>query len=151
MRHLSTVFIVSLPINAVLNFCSVYIFSDWAFVRYLLVAIVLDTVLGFIIHWRDKDLSSKAYGMIAKKLITYSAVLILSHIVTKFTINGQPVETLAWFGTFACTSLMVRETLSIIENIEDIYPGFFPKSIIKRLKMFDSETGDRLHKNKNDK
>lgn len=148
MRHFRLVFIVSLPVNAILNFCSVYIFSDWEFVRYLVVAMVLDTALGFITHWRNKDLSSKAYGMIAKKLITYSAALILSNIVTNFTVHGERVGTLEWFGTFVCTMLMVRETLSIIENIEEISPGTFPKAIIKRLKLFDSETGERIHKNK---
>ena len=143
MRHFRLVFIVSLPVNAILNFCSVYIFSDWEFVRYLVVAMVLDTALGFIIHWRNKDL-----GMIAKKLITYSAALILSNIVTNFTVHGEKVGTLEWFGTFVCTMLMVRETLSIIENIEEISPGTFPKAIIKRLKLFDSETGERIPKNK---
>ena len=150
MKRFHTVFIIALPVNAVLNFCSVYIFSDWEFVRYLVVAMVLDTALGFIIHWRNRDLSSKAYGMIAKKLITYSAALILANVVTNFKVYGQPVDALTWFGHFVCVMLMVRETLSIIENIEDICPGFFPKSIITRLKDFDSITGGKLPKNNKD-
>jgi hypothetical protein len=36
---------------------------------------------------------------------------------------------------------MVREGLSIIENIEAILPGFFPASIIKRFKDFADKGG----------
>ena len=36
---------------------------------------------------------------------------------------------------------MVREAISIIENLEVISPGLIPQSIVRRLGEFDSNTG----------
>ncbi|MFK2323628.1 phage holin family protein [Bacteroides fragilis] len=60
-----------------------------------------------------------------------------------FSIAGQVVDSFVWFRYFACTALMVREALSIIENVEEICPGFFPKAIINKLKGFDNVSGKR--------
>ena len=120
-----------------------YIFGDWQFLKWLVVLTSLDTILGFIKHWLTKDVSSKAFGMIGKKLIVYMSVMILANVVSHYTVGGEQQDVLKWFGTFCCTALMVRESISIIENVEAIYPGFFPKSIIRRLKDFDSYTGKR--------
>ena len=35
------------------------------------------------------------------------------------------------------------EALSIIENVEEICPGFFPKAIINKLKGFDNVSGKK--------
>lgn len=144
MKNLKLVCIVALPLNVILNvdFFRIYVFSDWEFVKWLAVLMVVDTALGIIKHWFTKDISSKGYGMVGKKLIVYSAVMILAHVLSSFTVNNLPVTTLQWFGSFGCTVLMVREGLSIIENIEAILPGFFPKSIVSRLKDFNSEKKD---------
>lgn len=144
MKNLKLVCIVALPLNVILNvdFFRIYVFSDWEFVKWLAVLLVVDTALGIIKHWFTNDISSKGYGMVGKKLIVYSAVMILAHVLSSFTVNNLPVTTLQWFGSFGCTVLMVREGLSIIENIEAILPGFFPKSIVSRLKDFNSEKKD---------
>lgn len=144
MKNLKLVCIVALPLNVILNvdFFRIYVFSDWEFVKWLAVLMVVDTALGIIKHWFTKDISSKGYGMVGKKLIVYSAVMILAHVLSNFTVKNLPVTTLQWFGSFGCTVLMVREGLSIIENIEAILPGFFPKSIVSRLKDFNSEKKD---------
>lgn len=136
--------IIAMPASIYLQFFNKYIFSDWDFLKYLVVLMVLDTFLGFIKHWIVKDVSSKAYGMIAKKIMVYCAVMILANVIQGFTVNGEQQATLEWFSTFCCTMLMVREGLSIVENVEAIMPGTFPTKIIKRLKDFDSNTGDKL-------
>jgi len=117
-----------------------YVFSDWAFLKYLIVLVIVDTVLGIAKHYKMKDLSSKAFGAIGNKLLVYTSVMILSNVLTHYSVGGVEQTYLQWFGTFCCTALIIREALSIIENVEAICPGFFPKWIIKRLKDFNSET-----------
>lgn len=146
MRNVKVIVLIALPISPVLEIFERYVFGDWEFVRWLVVLMILDTLLGFIKHWFRHDLSSKAWGMIFKKLIVYSAVLALSHVLANFAIAGTPVDSFIWFRYFACSALMVREAISIIENSEEIMPGFFPKSIIRRLKGFDSLTGEKEEK-----
>lgn len=135
--------LIALPISPFVELFERYVFGDWEFVKWLIVLVCVDTGLGFVKHWLSKDVSSKAYGMITKKLIIYSGVLILSHVMGNFSIAGQVVDSFVWFRYFACTALMVREALSIIENVEEIYPGFFPAAIINKLKGFDNLTGKK--------
>lgn len=142
MHNIALILKLSIPISILSELFGYYVFSDWEFLKFLVVLMVLDTTLGFIKHWISHDLSSKAYGMIGRKLIVYSAVLILANVISHYKIDGETQTTLQWFGTFCCTALMVREALSIIENVEAISPGFFPKSIIRRLNDFNSETGE---------
>lgn len=144
MNNIALILKLSLPISLLSELFGYYVFSDWEFLKFLVVLVILDTVLGFIKHWIEHDISSKAYGMIGRKLIVYSAVLILANVVSHYKIDGNPQTTLQWFGTFCCTALMIREALSIIENVEAISPGFFPKSIIRRLSDFNSVTGNKI-------
>ena len=150
--------LIALPLSPFLELFERYVFGDWEFVKWLIVLVCVDTVLGFVKHWLSKDISSKAYGMIGRKLIIYSCVLVpvsythlrahetvlvLSHVMGNFSIAGQVVDSFVWFRYFACTALMVREALSIIENVEEICPGFFPKAIINKLKGFDNVSGKK--------
>ena len=132
---------IALPITPFIELFEKYVFGDWEFVKYLVVLVVIDTILGFSKHYIKHDISSKAYGMIAKKIVTYSIVMIVAHVVATFRVGGEQIESLVWFRYFACSALMVREAISIIENLEVISPGFIPKSIVRRLSEFDSNTG----------
>ena len=132
---------IALPITPFIELFEKYVIGDWEFVKYLVVLVVIDTILGFSKHYIKHDISSKAYGMIAKKIVSYSIVMIVAHVVATFRVGGEQIESLVWFRYFACSALMVREAISIIENLEVISPGFIPKSIVRRLSEFDSNTG----------
>ena len=132
---------IALPITPFIELFEKYVFGDWEFVKYLVVLVVIDTILGFSKHYIKHDISSKAYGMIVKKIVSYSIVMIVAHVVATFRVGGEQIESLVWFRYFACSALMVREAISIIENLEVISPGFIPKSIVRRLSEFDSNTG----------
>ena len=141
LRHNTLITMIALPITPFIELFEKYVFGDWEFVKYLVVLVVIDTVLGFSKHYIKHDISSKAYGMIAKKIVSYSIVMIVAHVVATFKVGGEQIESLVWFRYFACSALMVREAISIIENLEVISPGFIPKSIVRRLSEFDSNTG----------
>ena len=141
LRHNTLRTMIALPITPFIELFEKYVFGDWEFVKYLVVLVVIDTILGFSKHYIKHDISSKAYGMIAKKIVSYSIVMIVAHVVATFKVGGEQIESLVWFRYFACSALMVREAISIIENLEVISPGFIPKSIVRRLSEFDSNTG----------
>ena len=141
LRHNTLITMIALPITPFIELFEKYVFGDWEFVKYLVVLVVIDTILGFSKHYIKHDISSKAYGMIAKKIVAYSIVMIVAHVVATFRVGGEQIESLVWFRYFACSALMVREAISIIENLEVISPGFIPKSIVRRLSEFDSNTG----------
>ena len=141
MRSLT---LMALPIAPILEFIEKYVFGDWEFVKFLIVLVVIDTVLGFIKHFMAHDISSRAFGMIARKLLIYASVLIVTHVLATFSVGGNPVGCLVWFRYFACAALMVREAISVLENCESICPNLIPKWIVKRLSEFDSNTGQKI-------
>lgn len=144
MKRFPVIFLMALPLSTVLEFITKYIYSDTDYLIWLCVLITLDTVLGVVKHWMAGDVSSNGFGEFAKKILIYSAVLVLSNALMHFTIDGAAPVYTSWFGTFSCTYMMVREALSIIENVEAIHPGFFPSWVIKRLKDFDSNDGSKI-------
>lgn len=146
MRNFKLITFLTLPITPLAELFEKYVFGDWEFVKFLVVLICLDTALGFIKHWMSHDISSRAFGMIAKKLLVYSSVMVLGHVMSQFSVGGEPVDSFVWFRYFACSALMVREGISIIENLEDIMPGLFPAWVIRRLKGFDNITGERIQR-----
>lgn len=141
MRSLT---LMALPVAPVLEFIEKYVFGDWEFVKFLIVLVVIDTALGFIKHFIAHDISSRAFGMIARKLLIYASVLIVTHVLASFSVGGSPVGCLVWFRYFACAALMVREAISVLENCETICPGLIPKWIVRRLREFDSTTGQKI-------
>lgn len=144
MNKFSIICLLAVPLSAILEFGSKYLYHDTDYLIFLSVLISLDTILGFVKHWITGDVSSSGFADFGKKILIYSAILILSNALMHFTVNGAAPIYTSWFGTFSCTYMMVRESLSIVENIEAIHPGFFPSWVIKRLKDFDSNTGEKL-------
>lgn len=134
--------ILALPLSFLQEIFQTYIFRDWEFAKFLVVAVIVDTMCGLIKSIVLNNVSSSAWGMIAKKIIIYSAVLILSHVMANFSIAGKKIISFEWFQYFACSALLIREAISIVENIAVIFPGLLPTSILKRLKDFNSRTGD---------
>ena len=143
-NKLYNVTLFSLPLAPLLEVCERYVFGDWEFVKFLIVLVVFDTLLGFVKHFKAHDISSKAYGMIAKKLFVYASVLVVTHVLATYTVSGETIGCLVWFRYFACSSLMVREAISILENCEAVYPGLLPKALVRRLSDFDSNTGQKI-------
>lgn len=139
----------ALPLSFFVDGIEKYIFKDWEFLKFLVVLIALDTLLSWIYHiFFTQDFSSKGFGMIFVKLITYGALMIVGHVMGSFSINNLPQETFTWFRSLILTALLVREALSIVENTGKIYPQGVPLWIRKYLKDFD-EHGFAIRPNNN--
>ena len=130
--------LVSLPLSIVAD-CSRYLYQDWEFAKWIAVAVILDTVLGVIKHLLHKDASSESsFSKFGKKIAVYIVLLILSNVLTNYTVQGSIIGPTQWIGTYLCVFMMVREGFSCVENIQAIYP-IFPTSFIRRLKDFNDK------------
>jgi toxin secretion/phage lysis holin len=119
----------------------IYIFSDWQFVLFLLTMIIVDTALGTYNAWKKKNLESKAWARFFEKILLYGCVLVMSHVLIKFTIGGAATGLFDWVDDVLYCAIMVRESISILENVGEIRPNLLSKSILSRLKKFD-ESGE---------
>ena len=130
--------ITSLPLSIVADF-SQYLYQDWEFAKWIGIAVILDTILGVVKHLLHKDASSESFfSKFGKKIAVYIVLLILSNVLTNYTVQGSIVGTTQWIGTYLCVFMMVREGFSCVENIQAIYP-IFPTSFVRRLKDFNDK------------
>ena len=146
MKKLPMISIVSLPLSIVADF-SRYLYQDWEFAKWIAVAIVVDTVLSVWKHLIHKDASSEQFfSKFCKKIVVYILLLILSNVLSNFTVHGSVVGATQWIGTYLCVFMMVREVFSCVENIQAIYP-ILPASFVRRLKDFNDK-GEYINQNK---
>lgn len=129
---------------APVHYVEKYLFSDWQFIGSLMVLVVLDTLTGIWKHWTHNTISSKGFGQFCKKLILYGCVLIVTHTLISFRVQGEPNVIFSWIDTIVYSAIIVREALSIFENVAAIYPDLLPAWLLKKLRDFDS-TGHYQH------
>ena len=117
-----------------------YLFSDWEFLIFLTLLIVLDTITGFVKALKRGQVSSEGFTGIILKVFVYGVFVIILHILQSFSDKPLVISTFDWIGTGGYAAVMVRESISIIENLGAIKPNLIPTWILKKLKDFD-ETG----------
>jgi toxin secretion/phage lysis holin len=128
---------IGVIVAAITQFISTYIFADFEFAKWLAVLIIIDTILGFVDALRQGKVSSKGFGGIIKKIIAYGIVLCVIHILTHFRVEGARNELFNWFTQIGYSALVVRESISILENSGKLAPNLIPAWILKSLKAFD--------------
>lgn len=120
-----------------------YVFSDWDFIGYLLIAITIDTITGIYAAWRTTEVHSFKLRSMCEKLFYYFIALIVVHVLTAHSVNGtsNPVFTVAfpYFKGLIYMVLLGAEVLSIDENAAKIGRGFLPKIIRKKLQTLQEE------------
>ena len=101
------------------------------------ILIVIDSCLGFWRALNEKKVSSKGFGMIFKKMLMYMILLILSHVLVNFKIEGKQTSIFMWFDDLVYSAILLREAISILENIAIIYPNAVSKKILEKLKDYE--------------
>ena len=129
--------LLTASLSPAVQFVEQYLFSDWEFLKFLLILVGIDTVLGVYLGWKNFRLSSSTFSKLFMKMIVYLLFLVLTHILAHFTVNGEKNTLFDWFSSIAYAGIMVREGLSILENLTGINPNLLPSWVIDRLKNID--------------
>lgn len=129
--------LIALPLSPIVDWIEKYIFKDWEFLKFLVVLIIVDTLISWVFHLKQKDFSSKGFGMILTKIFVYGCLLIVAHVLGEYTIDGHTTTTFTWFRSLMSTALIVRESISIVENSGKINPNLVPVWVRKYLREFD--------------
>jgi phage-related holin len=130
-------FLLSAVLMPIIALVQRYIFADWEFMKFLLVLVAIDTMLSLYRHYHSNSINSKRFAIIIPKLIGYLLLLILSHVIVHFTVEGEQNSLFAWFQTFCYSAIIVREALSILEHFSLLFPSIVPKTILKRLRTIE--------------
>jgi toxin secretion/phage lysis holin len=137
----------TIPVSLIVKTVETYVFSDWQFLKFLLVLISVDTLLGLVLSFKNHRLSSLEFSRLFTKMLVYLGFLVLTHILCHFTVEGRPNTLFGWFSTMAYSAIVVRESLSIFEHFREINPNLVPKWLVNRLKAFDANGPDSINSN----
>ncbi len=125
----------------ILIFIERYIFSDWPFLIWLLVLIVLDTLLGFGFAVSRRQVSPGKLAGIFIKFVVYGSLMILGHVLENFKVSDEAMPGGYYFKMVIYAGVIIVEAISIMRNLGKINKKLVPKFILKRFEGFN-ESGD---------
>lgn len=126
-------------------FFTKYIFADTGFLRWLVLAMIVDLITGIakaISKGGLKAVTSKGLRDTLVKCTQYFAFLIITHIVTHYEIGGKVATTdFNWVVKLACEFVLLIEVKSVYENVVAINPKLdFMTEVLKKIaKMFTKD------------
>lgn len=121
----------------VLRIVETYVFRDWEFVKWVIVLLVIDTILGMIHAWRQQNFSSRGFSQIIPKAAIYGAALVVTNVLQYFTIKGVHVEAFDWLAHLILVGIILREAISVLENCAKIDNRILPAWILRSLKSME--------------
>ena len=137
-KYLFSSAVIAIPFTWIVDAMQ-YIFTDWEFAKWICVAVALDTALGIGKAFVHKDISSDEFGnKFFRKIFIYIALMILSNVFINMRVHGELVGATQWIGEYLCVFMIVREAISILENVNAILP-IVPTWLLKRLKDFNDK------------
>jgi phage-related holin len=116
-----------------------YLFQDVEFAIFLACLVALDTFTGVWKAFKLKKISSKGFGSVITKVLVYGIFAIVLHALEAFSDKEMVKIAFDWIGTFGYAAMMVREAISVIENLGAIQADLIPSWILKKLKDFDDD------------
>lgn len=131
--------VLTLIMSTSIFFIEKYLFDDWQFIMFLMILVALDTITGIWAAFLKNKISSKTFGKVITKLIVYGIALIVSHSLINYQISESKNELFGWIDSLVYAAIMVREAISVFENLGKISPGLIPSWILKKLKDFDDD------------
>ncbi len=103
----------------VIKFISTYIFADFNYLIYLLIAMIIDSIakvynLTFIQN--QKPSISSFIKKIIEKFTKYCCYLIIVFIVINFQVGGKKIDEFEVFSVYVYGVLIFKELVSVLKN-----------------------------------
>lgn len=121
--------------TTVLTWIEQYVYRDWEFLKFLLVLMVLDLLTGVLNAFLKKEaVTSFGFRKTVLKAVQYGVFLIVMHVLSSFTINGETQSIYHWVTQGAYIFLLGIEGKSILENIAKLNSSFDLSEYLERIK-----------------
>lgn len=114
------VWVLGFSVGMFLDFVRVFIFADFKYLIWLLIAILLDLGAKLYEIWfiqKSKPSLTELINKLLNKTMKYSLYLITSHVLINFEVDGKSFDFLKSFNPFVYGVLIVREVNSIMKNL----------------------------------
>lgn len=132
-------------ITPIVYFIEKYVFSDWDFIPYLLMVMVLDIITAWLRILlktpkegeEKEEITSRGMRQTIAKSVQYFVFLITIHLLTNIPVKGERIEIYDWIIDMAYTFLIVIEVNSIWENLMGMRNGFDLSVFMKKIANSD--------------
>ena len=132
-----TAMLAILGTSLIIPYIEKYLFADWDFVVSLVVILLIDTGTGMWKSLIERNFNSYKFGRVFIKAIVYIVFLIMVHTLTSYKVRGETSRLLSWLDNLAYAGILIREAISILENLTVISPNTIPSWILERFKLFN--------------
>lgn len=127
-----------LQINPISDFVGQYLFSDFQYLKWLVISMVLDLLTGIAKVVKKegwKAVTSKGLRDTVVKCVQYGAFVVITHVLTHFQIGGeQQMGNMEWLTKLAFEFIILIEIKSVYENIVAVNSKFdFVAQLVKKL------------------
>jgi len=129
------------------EYVEMYVFEDWGFIKYLFIMVLLDTILGVRRSVIQKTFHRKNLSGLKDKLIVYTSILVLVHVMTSFTVNDQTVTWFSWLRISVFSGLMAKEGLSSLKNIAATNKSYVPIWLLNKFEEWDKTGKFKFNEN----
>lgn len=126
-------------VTPIIEFLAQYIFSDWHFVFTMVILVSIDLILGLMVASRRGNISSEKFSKTITKVLIYMLLLIATHIVSSFKVNGEINSIFSWLDSLVYSTIMVREFLSIVEKTAILGVFKLPNFIKEKLEIYGDD------------
>lgn len=138
-------FAFSVPISTVVFYFEKYLWNDWEFAGFLLVAVCADTLAGVIAAFVRREFSLKVFfRKVAIKAFVYTVILVLMHLLKSAKPDGEEIPAAKYFYMLVMASMLIKEILGAFVNMSKFSDHPLLAFVRKYLADFDSKTGALL-------
>lgn len=105
---------------SVMSFIKTFLFADTRYLVWLLIAILFDIFAKLYNLWYIEKKKPDLRVLVNKtveKTLKYAIYLVITFVVVNFEVNGKKVDFLSVGNVFIYGILIVKECISVLENI----------------------------------
>lgn len=117
-----------------------YVFSDWDFIGFLAIAVIVDTLSGVYVNAKLGRIHSFKMRSVFEKLQQYAVGLIIIHGIASHLVDNSPNPIVQLVVPYIKGStylyMLVCEAISVEENLQRIGKGYLPRWIRSKLLDF---------------
>lgn len=139
----SKIIFATIALSWLVQLVNKYLWSDWEFVTWLAILIAIDTATGMWYAFRMGVINSNAMQSTIRKVVLYGITLVLIHVITNVTVRGNPNIILSYImpqlDAIMYSYIVLREVVSIVENVGKLGYNVFPKWIMRKINDFNEE------------
>lgn len=136
---LSLSLILATILGSLFSLIDAYLATESKLFINIFVLVAIDTIMGVIVAYNLKVVSSTKFSKVITKLLVYVLLIIAVNQGHINNPNDGLRVMMQWFDNVVYSTILIREILSILEKATKLKFIKLPAKLMERLEQFESE------------